>query len=47
MRNHKGKAVVDLKDIPLDQMLRLFQEITSQLSLVREVRLADKVLPVA
>jgi len=47
VRNHKGKAVVDLKGIPLDQMLRLAEAITSQLPPVREVRLVDKVLPVA
>jgi hypothetical protein len=47
VRNHKGKAVVDLKGIPLDQMLRLAEAITSELPPVREVRLVDKVLPVA
>jgi len=46
VRNHKGKAMVN-QDIPLDQMLKLAREISSPLPLVREVRLADKVLPVA
>jgi len=45
VRNHKGKAVVDLKGIPLDQMLRLAEALTSELPPVREVRLVEKVLP--
>jgi hypothetical protein len=47
VRNHKGKAVVDLKGIPLDQMLRLAEALTSELPPVPEVRLVEKVLPVA
>ena len=47
VRNQKGKAVVDFKGIPLDQVAKLAEALTAELPPVREIRLVEKVAPLA
>jgi hypothetical protein len=47
VRNQKGKAVLDFKGIPVEQVGTLVAALTGQLSPVREVRLEEKALPLA
>ena len=42
MRNQKGKAVVDFKGIPVEQVSQLVAALTGELPPVREVRLLEK-----
>jgi hypothetical protein len=47
VRNQKGKAVVDFKGIPLEQVARLAEALTAELPPVNELRLVEQVLPQA
>jgi len=47
VRNLKGKAVVDFKGIPLEQVNKLIEALTAELPPVPEVRLLEKVVPLA
>ncbi len=47
VRNQKGKAVVDFKGIPLEQVAKLAEALTAELPPVHELRLVEKVLPQA
>ena len=47
VRNLKGKAVVDFKGIPPEQVNKLIEALTGELPPVPEVRLLEKVLPLA
>jgi hypothetical protein len=42
VRNQKGKAVLDFKGIPVEQVNQLVEALSGQLPPVREVRLLDK-----
>jgi hypothetical protein len=47
VRNQKGKAVLDFKGIPVEQVGKLLEALTEELPPVREVRLVEKVAPQA
>jgi hypothetical protein len=47
VRNQKGKAVLDFKGIPVEQVGKLLEALTAQLPPVREVRRVEKVAPQA
>jgi hypothetical protein len=47
VRNQKGKAVLDFKGIPVEQVAKLVEALTGDLPPVRELRLAEKVAPQA
>jgi hypothetical protein len=47
VRNVKGKALVDFKGIPLEQVNKLIEALTGELPPVPEVRLLEKVVPLA
>ncbi|MDY7228409.1 hypothetical protein [Hyalangium rubrum] len=47
VRNQKGKAVVDFKGIPLDQLARLVEALTAELPPARELQPGAKVVPLA
>jgi hypothetical protein len=47
VRNVKGKAVVDFKGIPLEQVNKLIEALTGELPPVPEVRLVEQVLPLS
>jgi hypothetical protein len=47
VRNIKGKAVVDFKGIPLEQVNRLTEVLTGELPPVPRVPLLEKLLPQA
>ena len=47
VRNQKGKAVVDFKGIPLEQVAKLAEALAGELPPVRAVHLVEKVLPLA
>jgi hypothetical protein len=42
LRNEKGKAVLDFKGIPVEQVSQLAQALTGELPPVREVLLPQK-----
>jgi hypothetical protein len=42
VRNEKGKAVLDFKGIPLEQVSRLGEALTEELPPVRTVQLVEK-----
>ena len=47
VRNQKGKAVVDFKGIPLEQVAKLAEALSAELPPAKELRLVENVLPVA
>jgi hypothetical protein len=47
VRNQKGKAVLDFKGIPVEQVGKLIEALMEELPPVREVRLMEKVAPQA
>jgi hypothetical protein len=47
VRNQKGKAVLDFKGIPVEQVAKLAEALTAELPPVRELRLLEKVVPQA
>jgi hypothetical protein len=47
VRNQKGKAVVDFKGIPLEQVAKLIEALMGELPPVPQVRLVEKVAPQA
>jgi hypothetical protein len=47
VRNQKGKAVLDFKGIPVEQVGKLIEALTGELPPVREVRRVEKVAPQA
>ncbi|HEX8702651.1 MAG TPA: hypothetical protein VF815_27705 [Myxococcaceae bacterium] len=47
VRNEKGKAVLDFKGIPVEQVSKLIEALTGELPPVREMRLLEKVAPQA
>jgi hypothetical protein len=47
VRNLKGKAVVDFKGIPLEQVNKLIEALTGELPQVPQVRLVEKPAPTA
>ena len=47
VRNQKGKAVLDFKGIPVEQVAKLVEALTADLPPAREVRLVEKVTPLA
>jgi hypothetical protein len=47
VRNIKGKAVVDFKGIPLEQVNKLIEALTGELPPVPQVRMVEKVVPLA
>jgi hypothetical protein len=47
VRNQKGKAVLDFKGIPLEQVAKRVEALTGELPPVPQVRLLEKVTPQA
>jgi len=47
VRNQKGKAVLDFKGIPVEQVAKLIEALSGELPPVREMRLVEQVAPQA
>jgi hypothetical protein len=47
VRNQKGKAVLDFKGIPVEQVAKLIEALMAQLPPAPQVRLVEKVAPQA